>query len=210
MFRSQLIRVAKTSSPSVAAFARVPAKRSYASLENPGPDVKKPKSNNTLLFTALAAAAAGGAYWYYNNPDEASRLQEKAKADEEEAKKKAREATEAGKARLDTAYKQGQLKYDELKSSVDKTIHDAEARAKSAADSAQAKFDGYRKDARDSTENLYTEARASAEKKEEQAKAGWFSWLGWGKSKAEETKQAGAEKVSEAAGDVKSKADKRI
>ncbi|KAF5345318.1 hypothetical protein D9758_008487 [Tetrapyrgos nigripes] len=208
MFRTQAVRVAKRSSPSLAVGARV--KRSYASLQDPGPEVKKPKSSNTLVFGAVAVAAAAGAYWYYNNQDEATRLQAKAKADEEEAKKKAREAVDSGRARLDDAVKQGQLKYDELKASADKTIHDAEARTRQAASDTQAKFNEYRKGAKDSTENLYNEARSSVEHKEEQAKVGWFSWLGWGRSKAEDAKSAGAEKVSETAGDVKSKADKHV
>jgi len=182
----------------------IQAKRRYATLENPGPDVKKPK-NNTLLITVLAAAVAAGGYWYYSESDD---LQAEAKAHEEEAKKKAREATEAGKARLEDAYKQGQVKYGEMKASVDKSIQDAEARTKQAAENAQAKLNGYKNDASDSVENLYNDARASTVKKEEQAKEGWFSWLGWGKSKTEDAKKSSAEKVSDAAADVKSKADK--
>ena len=52
------------------------------------------------------------------------------------------------------------------------------------------------------------EARAGAEKKGEQAKEGWFSWLGWGKSKAEDAKKDAAEKVAESADDVKKRAEK--
>ena len=66
---------------------------------------------------------------------------------------------------------------------------------------------------RQSTEHLYSEAREKvshgiheAEKKGEEAKAGWFSWLGWGKSKGEEVKKEGAEKVAEGAENVKQKA----
>ncbi|KIK68936.1 hypothetical protein GYMLUDRAFT_153183, partial [Collybiopsis luxurians FD-317 M1] len=139
---------------------------------------------------------------------------------------KAKEAASAGKARMDDAYKLAQLKYDEVKTSADKTLSDAEARAKQAGKDAQAKFDEYKQgasknlsNARDSTENLYNEARASVdrkygeakagtEEKKDQAKAGWFSWLGWGKSTAADTKKAGAEKVADAAGDVQSKASK--
>ncbi|KAK7472982.1 hypothetical protein VKT23_001086 [Stygiomarasmius scandens] len=205
MLRSQALRVAKFSPPAVASISRAPvAKRRYATLENPGPDVKKPK-NNTLLITVLVAAAAAGGYWYYSESDN---LQAEAKAHEEEAKKKAREATEAGKARLEDAYKQGQAKYGDMKASVDKSIQDAEARTKQAAENAQAKLNDYKNDARDSVENLYNDARASTVKKEEQAKEGWFSWLGWGKSKTEDAKKSSAEKVSDAAADVKSKADK--
>ncbi|PPQ93665.1 hypothetical protein CVT25_012724 [Psilocybe cyanescens] len=84
--------------------------------------------------------------------------------------------------------------------------------------------------ARDSTEHLYNEARSTteqkaaearqeAEKKAEQAKAGWSSWLGWGKSEVEagankvenesdRLKREAAQKVANAAGDVKGRAEK--
>ena len=43
-------------------------------------------------------------------------------------------------------------------------------------------------DARRSSENLYNDARTAVSGSKEEAKAGWFSWLGWGKSKKEEAK----------------------
>ncbi|KAE9408617.1 hypothetical protein BT96DRAFT_665469 [Gymnopus androsaceus JB14] len=206
MFRA--IRVPK--STSVAALTKAKRVRTYAT---EAPRAAK-SSNNVLLFGALAAAG-GAAYWYYTNPNEAEQLKAKAKKDEEEAIQKAREAGSAGKARVEDAYRMGQLKFDEVKASADKTISDAEARAKQAASDAQAKFDGYKQSAsksvagaRDSTENLYNEARGAAGEKKEEAKAGWFSWLGWGKSNAEDVKKSGAQKVANAAGDVQDKANK--
>lgn len=107
-------------------------------------------------------------------------------------------------------------------------IHDVEQRTRQAAADARENFDSYRhsaqkaaSNARDSTENLYKEARTATdrkidetrsniEKKGEEAKSGWFSWLGWGKSKAEETKQDVAGKVADSAEDVKKQAEKHV
>lgn len=58
---------------------------------------------------------------------------------------------------------------------------------------------------------MYKEAKAAAERKtaeaESKAKEGWFSWLGWGKSKVEEGKQEGAAKADEMKGEMKGKID---
>lgn len=84
--------------------------------------------------------------------------------------------------------------------------------------------------ARDSTEQLYGEARSGAdrqatelredaERKAEQAKQGWFSWLGWGKSKAqdakdtveskaEQEKRYAAQKVADGAEGARTRAEK--
>jgi hypothetical protein len=215
MLRSQAIRIAKTPSTRATSLTKAKRFRGYAT-ETPHPEVPKAKSNSGLWIGGLIVAAGAGGYWYYNNnPDEVHALQAKAKRDEEEAVQKAGDAASAGKARADDAYRMAQLKFDEVKTSTDKTIHDAEARAKQAANDAQAKYEEYKQgasrslsSARDSTENLYREAKESGEERKEKAKAGWFSWLGWGKSTAEDTKKAGAEKVADAAGDVQSKAGK--
>ena len=74
---------------------------------------------------------------------------------------------------------------------------------------------------RASTENLYNDTRLAAEgkvdqgrsaveKKAEQAKSGWLSWLGWGKSTAEEMKKDVSGKVAESAEDVKKQAEKHV
>ena len=75
-------------------------------------------------------------------------------------------------------------------------------------------------EARDSTANLYEEARSmadrkatealsDAEKKGEEVKAGWSSWLGWGKSKTEKGKRDAAGNVADAADGVRQRADKQ-
>ncbi|KAF9268761.1 hypothetical protein L218DRAFT_954204 [Marasmius fiardii PR-910] len=210
MLRSQATRITKTSS--FGAALRTATRRQYANGAPPppnGPARPKEGGSKTGLYAGLALVAAGGAYYYYAaNPDQAAELKAKAKREEEAAKQKSKEAFEAGKARVEDGIQQGKQKYEQT------------------ASSAQAKYDDYKKgaqgrlnDAKDSTENLYNEAKArtqtqvdglkgDAQKKEEQAKAGWFSWLGWGRSKAEDGKREIACKVSDVAEDVKAKADK--
>lgn len=81
-------------------------------------------------------------------------------------------------------------------------VRTTEARGRGIAADLEAKYDsakGSAKEnltrARDSSENLYNEARSLAEekganvhqgaqKKMDEAKNGWFSWFNWGKSKA--------------------------
>ncbi|KAG5350494.1 hypothetical protein C0989_010801 [Termitomyces sp. Mn162] len=105
-------------------------------------------------------------------------------------------------------------------------IHEVEEKARQAATDTQEKLDSYRKtsgkamtDARVLTENLYKDTRSAAEgqvdqaqstidKKAKEAKSGWFSWLGWGKSTTEEVKKDVAGKVAESAEDVKKQAEK--
>lgn len=114
------------------------------------------------------------------------------------------------------------------RSGIDNTINDASARVREVGSDVQGKYDSYKdaakgklEGARDSTENLYKEARATADrktaevradaqKKGEEAKQGWLSWLGWGKSKAEEGKKETAGKVADTAEDVRSRAEKHI
>ena len=98
---------------------------------------------------------------------------------------------------------------------------DLEAKLESARDATR---DGLSK-ACDSTESLYRDARSAterkadeasyaAESKKEEAKTGWFSWLGWGRSKVDEGKgkteaeadrveREGAQKVADASESVK-------
>lgn len=102
-----------------------------------------------------------------------------------------------------------------MRSSASGLVDDAEARARKASADAHAKYDAYKSsaekslfEARSSTEHLYDEARAKAEAKTEEVKDGWFSWLGWGKSKVDQGKKEGAQKVADAAGSVKKEAEK--
>ncbi|KAG6857764.1 hypothetical protein H0H87_004180 [Tephrocybe sp. NHM501043] len=206
--------------------------RSYATPPPPpsgqsAPNAKANKSgSNTLLYSVLGVAVAAGTYYYYANPYDVNAAKEKARRDQEEMEKRARETLEAGKARADDAYKQGQAKYDAVKAEGKEKVHELEDRARQVATDTQDKFDSYKKsaqrsvsDARNSTEDLYKEARSTAERqvgevrsgverKAEEARSGWFSWLGWGKSKTDEAKQDVAGKVAESAEDVRKRAEK--
>lgn len=98
----------------------------------------------------------------------------------------------------------------------------SEERGRSIGENVEAKYEsakgatrGTLDRARDSTENLYREAeqrshaaRETVERKADEVKQGWFSWLGWGRGKADETKERGAERVANAADDVKKRAEK--
>jgi len=127
---------------------------------------------------------------------------------------------------------EGKEKWASVKGTAEKDIRgrsigeDLEAKIESARDATR---DGLSK-ARDSTESLYRDARSAterkadearhaAESKKEEAKAGWFSWLGWGRSKVDEgkgkteaeadrVKREGAQKVADASESVKQRAEK--
>lgn len=131
----------------------------------------------------------------------------------------------------------GKDKLDSVRSSADNRVNDAEARARGLTDRTEEKLAEYRNTARDSlsrardsTEQLYGEARSTAdrkaaelreeaERKAEQAKEGWFSWLGWGKSKAQGAKETienktdqekryAAQKVADGAESARTRAEK--
>lgn len=86
---------------------------------------------------------------------------------------------------------------------------DVATRAQGLQESAEAKYGSVRDStkeslakARGSTEDVYKEARTATEQKaehlrieagkeEEKIKRGWFSWLGWGRSKVEKGKGKG-------------------
>lgn len=120
-------------------------------------------------------------------------------------------------------------------------MDDVKERSGALAKDAEAKYDAAKQSvlqARDSTEQLYDEARNATGRRANEvrgdfenagnkAKEGWFSWKGWGKSKAEEggekmnrseedvretldkDKQYVARKVADSAGDVQRQAEKR-
>ncbi|KAF4599732.1 hypothetical protein EYR40_006831 [Pleurotus pulmonarius] len=259
MYSSNIVHAARlstrTARPTVAAVFAKASRSAMTTTPPPSgqapphpPPQKKEGGSNGLLLAAAAAAVAGGAYWYFNeNPSDAQRLQAKAQKDVAEARQKASELKDAGKARVETTAKQVQNQYDTKKvriyvvlvwlkiilitrsllqdaaeqridaarASANNAVHDAEARARQAAADARGKVEGSIASARQSTESLYNEAKEKvaadihrAETKAEEAKAGWFSWLGWGKAKAAEGKKEGAEKVAEGAANVKEKAEK--
>lgn len=110
-----------------------------------------------------------------------------------------------------------------LKSTVEKDVRDAEVRGKSLSEDLESKYESAKGSARaslnrvrDSTENLYHDARSSAEhgaqevretaeRKAAEAKQGWFSWLGWGRSKVDKHKRV----ASEADGESQRESGKR-
>jgi hypothetical protein len=73
---------------------------------------------------------------------------------------------------------------------------DAEARV--SADAA-AEYDKIKAAA----ENMYADGEKRAVDKVNDVKAGWLSWLGFGKAKAEEAKREAAEKAARAADEFK-------
>jgi hypothetical protein len=95
---------------------------------------------------------------------------------------------------VDSAEAKAQRSYDSLRSSTSETATDAQRR-----------YDQLRS----SLSSDATRAREEAEKKKEEAKAGWFSWLGFGKSKAQDAKHEAATKIASGADDVKKSAEKR-
>ena len=102
---------------------------------------------------------------------------------------------------------------------MDNKLHEAGRRAHEAAADVQANVDQYKKSAgdtlsgvRETTENLYKDARSSTdrkvselasevERKGEEAKEGWFGWMRAGKKKV-------ADKAAESADEVKERAER--
>ena len=56
---------------------------------------------------------------------------------------------------------------------------------------------------KESVEKVAHDTKVYAEEKANEAKSSWFSWLGWGKSKTEDAKEAAAKQAAGAAKDVK-------
>jgi hypothetical protein len=113
--------------------------------------------------------------------------------------------------------------------SAEREVKEAETRGGGLAADLEGKYDsvkGSAKDnmtrARDSTENLYNEARSlgeqkadDAQKKVDRAKNGWSSWFNWGKSKADDMESEaeqlgskGAQTVANSAEKVKERGEK--
>lgn len=106
---------------------------------------------------------------------------------------------------------------DSARAQADSAATEAADRTRSAAHEAQAKLDSYKKsaeaslhNARDSATASYNDAKAATERKVNEVENSWWNWFGWGKGKAEEAKSQSAEKVADAAGDVKKGAEKRV
>lgn len=152
----------------------------------------------------------------------------------EAAKAKAQELYDSAKDRTKSAF-------DSMKHIPDDTKHQAHEaqraleetnrkglfdRAEQSVDAAKRSTQETYRDVRDNAERKAAELKHDAEKTGEQVKQGWFSWLGWGKSKASEAeaavkereaqaardlenlKKSGAQKVANAAEDVRNRAEK--
>ncbi|KAF9476379.1 hypothetical protein BDN70DRAFT_882561 [Pholiota conissans] len=204
--------------------------------------------DNTLLYGLLALGAAGGAYLYFKNPDDVKDMKERAHREVTELKQKGKDAADDVKEKADTTLQSGEAKYDKFKAESKETIDAGKASAqtrdanlrregRSIGEDIESKYStardatrGNLSRARDSTERYYnearesvdhktTEAREAADRKAHEAKQSWYSWLGWGKSKAEKgahmveseadrVKREAAEKVAEAAHRVGVRAEK--
>ncbi|KAF8813716.1 hypothetical protein BYT27DRAFT_7250611 [Phlegmacium glaucopus] len=204
MYRSQLIRISQASLRPVV-FNPV-SSRAYTVTPPPptgqaAPNPKAKQADNTLLYTTLGLVAAAGAYYYFRNTDEAQELKDKAKADQDQLKRRSAELADAVKARADDVKQQGKAKLDQVKTDskdfVRSTEREAETRGRGIAGDLEAKYDSVKSSAkenltraRESSENLYNEARTATEQKTANAQKkienGWFSWFNWGKSKSDD------------------------
>lgn len=93
------------------------------------------------------------------------------------------------------------------KGTVESKYDDAKARAAALQRDAEAKI----KETKGAAANKYGEAKGAAEGTAQEAKKGWFSWLGWGKVKAEDAQDAAVREKDAArrslAGSVADKAE---
>jgi len=209
MFRSQAIRISRSA---VVAPSRPSQPRSYTTGTAPPPpppsndpsstDRKgKGSSSSGLLYAVLGLGAAAGGYYYYTEPERFEALKGKVKTDEEEMLKKVREA----KAQADEKYKTAQAKYGpnasaqaaDLRQTVTGKVNELEERARQASQAGQAKAQAEARDAVRAVEQKVEQVKSDVEKRSEKAKAGWFSWLRWGKSKADVVKDEAAAKTAD-------------
>jgi hypothetical protein len=100
--------------------------------------------------------------------------------------------------------------YYDAKGAVVGTAKDVERRGEGTYYDAKGAVVGTADDIKRRADATYYDAKGSAIETKEEAKAGWFSWLGWGKAKANNAAdEAVAEKDSlkrKAAGEVEDKA----
>ncbi|KAI8992871.1 hypothetical protein BD414DRAFT_482521 [Trametes punicea] len=221
VLRTQPLRTSIRLVPAVSRAARLHP-RSYATIPDPtqptdGPkpnDIPKPSGgNNTLLLVVGGAAAVGIGYYYMrqSQPDpHAQRV-----ADQERVKQKAEELRDAGKATAHDAVREGESKYEQTKVSAQEKLASARAQAAATAEetrnSAVRQYDHAKatvSDAAHKVEQKYEDA-VHKTKAEAQSWNQWFwSWFGYGKEKADETKREGAQKVVEGAQKVEKEAGK--
>lgn len=186
------------------------------------------------MYATLGLVAAAGAYYYFRDTDEAQKLKDKAKADQDHMKNKGAELADAAKGRAEDVKQQGKAKWDQTKvcciiyqfknithpapqtsskEKLESAEREGETRGKGVVADLEAQYDtvkGSAKEkltrARDSTENLYNDARSvseqkvasardDAQKKVDKAKNGWSSWFNWGKSKADDIESEAERKL---------------
>ncbi|KAJ6497804.1 hypothetical protein C8R45DRAFT_140135 [Mycena sanguinolenta] len=186
-------------------------RRTFASTATPPPPTPPPaqkSGSNTTLYLVGATLAAGAGYYYYTqNPEKVNTAAHKAKAEEEAAVKHAKEmgnnAMAAGQDRLAAARTTVSGSLKDARDASNRVVADADARAHKVASDAEAQYDSAK-----------ASLQKGTEKKADEAKAGWFSWLGWGSKKVDEGKEKledGKDKAkkegAKAAGDVQKKLD---
>ncbi|KIM54408.1 hypothetical protein SCLCIDRAFT_1222007 [Scleroderma citrinum Foug A] len=189
---------------------------------------EKVRRNNALALGAGAATLAG-IYYYYTHEDRDRNRglspSERAARDEEEIRRKAREAkdnvrqaVEAGKASGEYRVRQAQDKYGEVKAAVknraEETGQEMTERVRQGIQEGQTKLDEYKdaaekslSDVRKASEQKYEETKGGAGQKAEEARNTGWKLFGFNGQKVEETKRRSAEKVAETAEDVKRRAD---
>lgn len=193
-----------------------------------GQDEKIRRSN--ALTLGAGAAALAGIYYYYTREDRDRNRRlspsERAARDEEEIRRKAREAKdnvrqamEAGKASGESGVRQAQDKYGDVKTAVKngarETGQELTERVHRGIQEGQTKLYEYKdtakkslNDVRKASEQKYEETKDGAGQKAEEARNTGWKLFGFNGQKAEETKRQSAEKVAETAEDVKRRADK--
>ncbi|KAI0728245.1 hypothetical protein C8Q72DRAFT_835605 [Fomitopsis betulina] len=232
MLRSRALRSAAASARATPVIARAahPHVRTYAATpdptqptDSPQPsDVPKPERSNTLWILGGLTAASIGAWYYLNMPGED--VHEKRQKSVNEATQKARELGDAGKRSAQDLAKEGYL---DLKAAGKERLHSAEATANGYAadargavtkqyDAAKASAtDAYNAtaakvgDAENAAKATYDDAKHKAQETQQSWGAWLGSWVGYGKSKAQEAESRAAADVAAGAAKVQREAEKR-
>jgi hypothetical protein len=148
---------------------------------------------------------------------------------QDNAKRRYREARSEADQKAEEAEARGRDIMDDVKERSGAIAHDVEARydlAKQSVRQAGASTGKTYNEARDTTERKAREIRNDVGQMGTNAKEGWFSWKGWGKSKVEEgqdkmkqgeenveqnldkTGRTASQKVAEGAEEVRERAEK--
>jgi len=180
----------------VAARANFPKR--FLSSSSPSNPSSSP-TNWPLIVGGLAAV--GGVGYYFSQSRPAKESNQRSVAIEGHLK-------EAGQLSKDGIERHAKDGYYDTKAAAQSSLDSAEAKAQRSYDSLKASATETASDAQRRYDQLRSSVLHEAEKKTDEAKAGWFSWLGFGKTKARESKEAAANKVAKGAEDVKKSAEK--